>query len=305
MWCLCAVFVVVRNSWGGQGKGACEHHKKCCRTGNSGIPGPFLYGEREQREREMGQRFWVGRLFSRKREKKSNVFNGREKRGRNSGIWWCGGFWPKLISSIFHFGDSDGVAYMVTRIRVEDGRCYECCVFAREWAYDLACVVISNGFFGWIVILWRDTIVQNIHVTFGCLIPWSSLRQNILPSRRRFSSFHPNPNFQNCFSKCVSTPITSLWSFANPNPKKDFFFLSLIRTSACPCPYCCGTFIRHGMKVSFSWSDLFYGFEEPGTSQCLSILILERGSTAQRSNIAYLSVVTLTILQVVSPWRVG
>lgn len=160
-------------------------------------------------------------------------------------------------------------------------------------------------FFGWIVILWRDTIVQNIHVTFGCLIPWSSLRQNILPSRRRFSSFHPNPNFQNCFSKCVSTPITSLWSFANPNPKKDFFFLSLIRTSACPCPYCCGTFIRHGMKVSFSWSDLFYGFEEPGTSQCLSILILERGSTAQRSNIAYLSVVTLTILQVVSPWRVG
>lgn len=57
------------------------------------------------------------------------------------------GFWPKLISSIFHFGDSDGVAYMVTRICVGDGRCYECCVFAREWAYDLACVVISSGFF--------------------------------------------------------------------------------------------------------------------------------------------------------------
>lgn len=90
---------------------------------------------------------WEG-FFQGRGKKKSNVFNGREKRGRNSGIWWCVGFWPKLISSIFISVIPMGVAHMVTRIRVEDGRCYECYVFAREWAYDLACVVISSGFLG-------------------------------------------------------------------------------------------------------------------------------------------------------------
>ena len=177
---------------------------------------------------------------------------------REAEIVESGGVWVYGRNSYLQFFISVilmVVAHMVTRICVGDGRCYKCCVFAREWAYDLACVVTSSGFFEWIVILWRDTIVQKVHVTFGCLIPWSSLRQNILPSRRRFSSFHPNPNFQNCFSKCVSTPITwSLWSFANPNPKKDFFFLSLIRTSACPCPY---SVVGH--LSDMGWKFLFHG----------------------------------------------
>ena len=73
MWCLCAVFVVVRNSWGGQGKGACEHHKKCCRTGNSGIPGPFLYGERTKGTR-IGAEILSGKaLFKEEGKKKAMV----------------------------------------------------------------------------------------------------------------------------------------------------------------------------------------------------------------------------------------
>lgn len=69
---------------------------------------------------------------------------------REAEIVESGGVWVLAETHIFNFlfGNSDGVAYMVTRICVGDGRCYECCVFAREWAYDLACVVISSGFFG-------------------------------------------------------------------------------------------------------------------------------------------------------------
>ena len=56
---------------------------------------------------------------------------------REAEIVESGGVWVLAETHIFNFlfGNSDG-------------RCYECCVFAREWAYDLACVVISSGFFG-------------------------------------------------------------------------------------------------------------------------------------------------------------
>ncbi len=69
---------------------------------------------------------------------------------REAEIVESGGVWVFGRNSYLQFFISVilmGVAHMVTRICVGDGRCYKCCVFAREWAYDLACVVTSSGFF--------------------------------------------------------------------------------------------------------------------------------------------------------------
>lgn len=61
---------------------------------------PSLTGRENKGNEKWGRDSkWEG-SFQGRGKKKSNVFNGREKRGRNSGIWWCVGFWPKLISSI-------------------------------------------------------------------------------------------------------------------------------------------------------------------------------------------------------------
>lgn len=103
MWCLCAVFVVVRNSWGGGGKGKEPVSITRSVAGQEIVESqdPSSMGRENKGNEKWGRDSeWEG-FFQERGKKKSNVFNGREKRGRNSGIWWCVGFWPKLISSIF------------------------------------------------------------------------------------------------------------------------------------------------------------------------------------------------------------
>lgn len=89
---------------------------------------------------------WEGSFQGRGKKKAMFLMEGK----REAEIVESGGVWVFGRNSYLQFFISVilmGVAHMVTRIRVEDGRCYECCVFAREWAYDLACVVISSVFF--------------------------------------------------------------------------------------------------------------------------------------------------------------
>lgn len=56
MWCLCAVFVVVRNSWGGKGKEPVSITRSVAGQEIVESQDPSSMG-REQRERELGQRF--------------------------------------------------------------------------------------------------------------------------------------------------------------------------------------------------------------------------------------------------------
>lgn len=101
MWCLCAVFVVVRNSWGGKGKEPVSITRSVAGQEIVESQDPSSMGRENKGNEKWGRDSkWEG-FFQGRGKKKSNVFNGREKRGRNSGIWWCVGFWPKLISSIF------------------------------------------------------------------------------------------------------------------------------------------------------------------------------------------------------------
>lgn len=93
MWCLCAVFVVVRNSWGGgKGKEPVSITRSVAGQEIVESQDPSSMGRENKGNEKWGRDSkWEG-FFQGRGKKKSNVFNGREKRGRNSGIWWCVGF---------------------------------------------------------------------------------------------------------------------------------------------------------------------------------------------------------------------